>query len=164
MAMTVLPKNVGFNPRGTSKHLWIPLADMPDGVLDTAALTAVGTVDMTNQAVTRSGFTTTQAQDPDPDQGSLVTGTIPGEVTFAESSITFRLSKTGPQDDIRAVLYEGDEGYYVRANEGITAGLSALVARCTIGYPSDVDGAPAQLTVPFIVSSVERDVTIPALV
>lgn len=163
MPLTVLPKNVGFNPRGTRKHLWIPLALMPDGVLDTAALTAAGTIDMTNQAVTRTGFTTTQAQDPDPDQGSLVTGTIPGEVTFAQSSITFRLSKTGPANDIRAVLHEGDEGFYVSANEGLVAGLSANVYRSTIGYATDVDAAPAQLTVPFIVASEKRDVTIPAL-
>ena len=164
MPMTTLAKNVGFNPRGTRRYIWAPLAIMTDGVLDTAALTSSTTTDLTNQVTARAGFTTSQAQVPDPDMGSLKTGTVAGEITYGDSSLTFRTSKTGPADDVRAVLHEGDEGFLVIANEGLVAGKSADVVRATIGYGGKLDEDIARYMLPFIVSDIKTDVVIPALV
>lgn len=163
MPMTVLPKNSGYNPRGTRRYIWVPFSEMPDGVLDTAALTATATVDLTNQIVTSAGWTTTQAFVPDPDVGSLRTGTIEGEVTYAESSLTFRMSKTGPANDARAVLHEGDVGFLVTANEGLVAGRSADVARSRVAFGTKVNEDVARYLVPFSVNNIDHDVVIPAL-
>lgn len=162
MPLTTLPHLPGYNPRGTRRYLWIPLEAMPDGVLDTAALGAA--TDVTNQmAVMPSGFTTSQARVPDPDVGSLVTGTIAGEVTYDDTTMTFKLAPTGPGDDIRAVLHEGDEGFFAIANEGLVAGRSADVVRSSIGYGGKLNEDVARYQLPVIVNSIETDVVIPTL-
>lgn len=163
MPMTVLARHRGSNFKGKRRHLWIPNDLMPDGVLDTAALTATGTVDVTNNLVVAPVFTPSQAQEPDGDVGTLVVGKVAGDVTFPDATAQFRLHPSGPENDIRAVLHEGDEGFWVVANEGLVAGLSADVVTASIGYGGKTGETVGYIEFPIIASFVEQDVTIPAL-
>lgn len=163
MPLTVLPRFQGYNPKGKRRHLVIPRALMPDGVLDTAALTDATSIDVTDQLAVAPDFTPSQAQEPDSDVGTLVVGKVAGDITYPDTSAAFRLHPNGPASDIRAVLHEGDEIFWVVANEGLVAGRSADVVTATVGFGGKLNEAVARIQFPIIASFVEQDVTIPAL-
>jgi hypothetical protein len=163
--MTVLDRSVGYPVRGTTRLVVIPASLMSDGVLDTAALTSATTVDVTNDAgPSISGFSGDQGELPDPDLGSQQTGALPGEITFANSSLTFRLSKSGPADDIRAVLHTGDEVYLLIADQGLAAGKTCDLVHATVKYGTKQREDVARIMIPFSIHEVRTDVIIPALV
>jgi hypothetical protein len=166
MAQTVLARHPGFNVRGTVRVVIIPAALMPDGVLDTAAWTDPTAVDVTDNLIPGSmaGFAGEQGDVPDPDVGTLETGTVPGEITFPNSSLTFRLSKAGPTADIRSVLHEGDEVYVALCDQGKESGKTCDLVHATVKYDSRTREDVLRAMFPFSVHSVEKDVVIPALV
>lgn len=166
MAQTVLARHAGFNVRGKMRVVIIPATLMPDGVLDTAAWTDPTAVDVTDNIIPGSvaGFTGEQGDVPDPDLGTLETGTVPGEITFPNSSLTFRLSAAGPTVDIRSVLVEGDEVYVVLADQGKESGKTADVVFATVKYGSRTREDILRAVYPMAVHSVVKDVTIPPLV
>jgi hypothetical protein len=166
MAQTVLARHPGYNVRGTTRVVIIPWALMSDGLLDTAAWTDPSAVDVTDNLIPGSlaGFTGEQGDLPDPDVGTLETGTVPGEITFPNSSLTFRVSKAGPTADIRSVLTEGDEVAVVIADQGKETGKTADVIHATVKYDSRMREDISRAMYPFSVHGVEKDVVIPALV
>lgn len=166
MAMTVLARHPGFNVRGKTRVVIIQAALMPDGVLDTAAWTDPSTVDVTDNLIPGSiaGFAGDQADVPDPDVGTLKTGTVPGEITFPASSLTFRLSAAGPAADIRSVLQEGDEIYVALCDQGKESGKTCDLVHSTVKYDSRMREDISRAMFPVSVHSVDKDVVIPALV
>jgi hypothetical protein len=166
MAQTVLARHKGFPTRGTVRVVIIPWALMPDGVLDTAAWTDPTAVDVTDNLIPGSlaGFTGEQGDIPDPDVGTMETGTVGGEITFPNSSLTFRLSEAGPTVDIRSVLHEGDEVAVVIADQGKESGKTADVIHATVKYDSRMRDDISRAMYPFSVHGVDKDVVIPALV
>lgn len=165
MAQTVLARHPGYNVRGKARIVIIPASLMSDGVLDTAAWTSASSVDVTDNLVPPvAGFSGEQGDIPDPDLGTLETGTVPGEITFPTSSMTFRLSASGPTADIRSVLVTGDEVYVVIAHEGKESGKTADLVHATVKYGTKMREDIARITFPFSIHGVDEDVTIPALV
>lgn len=165
MAQTVLARHAGFNVRGKMRTVIIPAALMADGVFDTAAWTDPSTVDVTDNLVPPvAGFSGEQGDVPDPDVGTLVTGTVPGEITFPNSSMTFRLSVDGPTADIRSVLHEGDEVYVALCDQGKESGKTCDLVHATVKYETRVREDVLRATFPFSIHGVDKDVVIPALV
>lgn len=166
MAQTVLARHPGFNVRGKTRAVIIPATLMPDGVLDSAAWSSPSAVDVTDNLVPGSmaGFTGEQGDIPDPDVGTLETGTVPGEITFPNSSLTFRLSASGPTADIRSVLVEGDEVYVALCDQGKESGKTCDVIHATVKYDSRMREDISRAMYPFSVHSVQKDVVIPAVV
>lgn len=165
MAQTVLARHPGFNIRGKMRVVIIPAALMSDGVLDTAAWTDASSVDVTDNLVPPvAGFSGEQGDLPDPDVGSLETGTVGDEITFPNSSMTFRLSEAGPTVDIRSVLIQGDEVYVALCDQGKESGKTCDLVHATVKYDTKVREAVLRATFPFNIHSVDKDVVIPALV
>lgn len=162
MAAVVLGPSQRYAVRGNSEAMWIPLAAMPDGVLDTAAITAATAVKLTAALAAVTGFSQSQGDLPAGDWSSMQTPTVPGEVTTDASSMTFYLSKDG--EDVREVLHTGDEGFVVIFDTGITADAKCDVYPSTVKYGTKVREDVARITVPFSIGvGVQENVTVPAL-
>ena len=162
MPRTVLGAATRYAARGNTPLLWIPKAAMSDGNLTTAILDATTTVDLTCSVAAMSGFNATQADMPAGDWCSQKIGTVPGDITLAESSLTFYLSKNG-SDDVREVLHTDDEGYLLIADGGLVAGNLADLCHVTVKYGTKVREDVARITVPFSVGNIDENVVIPAL-
>ena len=163
MPRTVLPAGNRYTPRGTTKVLFIPLSALPEpGTLTLAVLDATTTVDLTPALVPPiTGFNGDQADIPAPDMGTLKTGTVPGEITIAASSLTFYLSKDGPADDVRSVLAQGDEGWLIFADNGVVAGNTADQVRVDVKYGMKLREDLARITIPFSISEIREDIVLP---
>ncbi len=163
MAMTVLSPANRYTSRGTTKAAFIPLSAMPDpGTLTRLIIDATTTVDITAAMVPPiAGFNGDQADIPAPDQGSLKTGTVPGEITIAASSLTFYLSRTGPAGDIRSVLHTGDEGWLLFGETGFAAGGRGDLCRVDVKYGTKMREDLARITIPFSIAEIREDIVLP---
>jgi hypothetical protein len=165
MARTVLSGGNRFTSRGNTKVAFIPLSVKPDGVaLTLAHTTDPATVDLTAAIVPPiTGFNGTQADIPAPDMGSLFTGTVSGEITIGESSLTFYMSTAGPGGDVRSVLNTGDEGWLLIGDQGIDPGDIADLCRVDVKFGTKMREDLLRIMIPFSIASIDEDITIPAI-
>lgn len=164
MPRTVLPAGTRYNPRGTTKVLWIPLSSMPtEAAFTSVVLNGTTTVDITAALVPPiTGFNGDQTRTPAPDMGSLKTGTVPGEITIGDSSLIFYLSKTGVADDIRSIMVQGDQGWLFIADTGLAVGQRGDLCRAEVLYGMKMREDLARITVPFSIATITENVAIPA--
>lgn len=163
MPRTVLPGGNRYVARGTTKVLFIPLSGMAAPPLTAAILNASTTIDLTPALVPPvNGFNGDQADVPAPDMGTLKTGTVPGEITIASSSLVFYMSKDGPANDVRSVLRTGDEGWIFIADNGLAVGNTGDLSRVDVKYGMKMREDLARISIPFSIDSIIEDIPIPA--
>ncbi|MFD6324190.1 hypothetical protein ACFWOL_15270 [Streptomyces sp. NPDC058442] len=112
MATPINP-SVRYYRRGTTRVLWVPTIANKNA--PTRAELDAGTA-LEGETGAMSGWQTTSATVPTPALGSRYTPTVPGEITAAESSLTFWADKGG--DDVRSLLLRESRGYVVWMDEG----------------------------------------------
>lgn len=161
MPRTVLAKGRRFTVRGNAVVLWIPLSVRAFGTaLTLAMLDNAATVELQKAISGMTGFRLDQGRLPAPDWGSMRTGTVPGEITTPDSSITFYLSKDG--EDAREVLHPGDEGTLLVAEQGLVAGLLCDLYEGEWMYGAKEREDIARVAMPYSIGTVDENVVIPA--
>ncbi|MCW5252213.1 hypothetical protein [Streptomyces sp. SHP 1-2] len=99
--------------RGTSRVLWVPT--IANKQSPTRSELDAGTA-LEGETGAMQGWQTTSGTVPTPALGSRFTPTVPGEITAADSSLTFWASKDG--DDVRTLLVREARGFIVWMDEG----------------------------------------------
>lgn len=113
MAATKLNSSTRYYRRGTTKVLWVPV--MADINTPTRSELDAGT-ELSGETGAMAGWSTTSAVISTPALSSRFTPNIPGEITAADSSLTFYASKDG--DDVRTLLVREANGFVVWMDEG----------------------------------------------
>ncbi|WP_435215919.1 hypothetical protein [Streptomyces sp. bgisy034] len=157
---TPINASVRYYRRGVTKVLWVPT------IANKAAPTRVelnaGTA-LEGETGAMSGWQTTSNTVATPALGSRFTPVVGGEITAAESSLTFWASKDG--DDVRTLLQREDTGFIVWMDEGDVEAQTCDVYPVTVTSQAKVrelDSA-AQIMAQFaITSEPAENVTIPA--
>ncbi|MBL3669048.1 hypothetical protein JL475_24255 [Streptomyces sp. M2CJ-2] len=113
MVATPINPSVRYYRRGTTTVLWVPT--IANKKAPTRAELDAGTA-LEGETGAMSGWQTTSATVPTAALGSRYTPTVPGEITAADSSLTFWASKDG--DDVRSLLVREARGFIVWMDEG----------------------------------------------
>lgn len=162
MAATPITQVTRFINPGTTKWYFVPT------ISSKAAPTRVelnaGT-DITREMAGNEGWVIDSENVPTPDGDSVFTGTIPGRLTAADSSITFYADPTGA--DARALLPRSTNGFIVPMDGGDVAGrkMDVFPVRvASVGKVRTVEGSEAMtVLVKFaITSQPAEDVAVPA--
>lgn len=157
---TPITASVRYYRRGTTKVLWVPTIANKNSPAR-AELNA-GTA-LEGETGAMSGWQTTSGTVPTPALGSRFTPVVGGEITAADSSLTFWASKTGV--DVRSLLIREAPGFIVWMDEGDVVGRTMDVYPVTVTSQAKVrelDQA-AQIMAQFaITSEPAENVTIPA--
>lgn len=156
---TPINSSVRYYRRGTTKVLWVPTIANKNA--PTRPELNAGTA-LEGETGAMNGWQTTSNTVATPALGSRFTPVVGGEITAADSSLTFWASKDG--DDVRALLQREDSGFIVWMDEGDVAGQTCDVYPVTVTSQAKVrelDQA-AQIMAQFaITSEPAENVTIP---
>ncbi|MGW0821836.1 phage tail tube protein [Streptomyces sp. NPDC002845] len=157
---TPINASTRYYRRGTTKVLWVPsIADKSAplrGELD------AGTA-LEGETGAMAGWQTTSGTVPTPALGSRFTPVVGGEITAADSSLTFWASKDG--NDVRTLLTRDAAGFIVWMDEGDVSGQTMDVFPVTVTSQAKVRelDTAAQIMAQFaITSEPAENVTIPA--
>ncbi|WP_320784199.1 hypothetical protein [Streptomyces sp. CRN 30] len=112
MATPINP-SVRYYRRGTTRVLWVPTIANKNAPTRTEL--DAGTA-LEGETGAMSGWQTTSGTVPTAALGSRFTPTVPGEITAADSSLTFWASKDA--DDVRVLLVREARGFVVWMDEG----------------------------------------------
>ncbi|WP_329338596.1 hypothetical protein OG866_27125 [Streptomyces sp. NBC_00663] len=160
MPATPINASVRYYRRGTTKVVWCPT--IANKSAPTRAEINAGT-ELSGETGAMSGWQTTSATVPTAALGSRFTPTVPGEITAADSSLTFWASKNG--DDVRTLLQREAIGFVIWMDEGDVSGQTCDVYPVQVTSQAKVrelDQA-AQIMAQFaITSEPAENVTIPA--
>ncbi|MGW0169560.1 phage tail tube protein [Streptomyces sp. NPDC003343] len=157
---TPINASTRYYRRGTTKVLWVPTIANKNS--PTRSELNAGTA-LESETGAMAGWQTTSATVPTPALGSRFTPTVPGEITAADSSLTFWASKDG--DDVRTLLQREDTGYVVWMDEGDVPSQTMDVYPVQVTSQAKVRemDAAAQIMAQFsITSEPAENVTIPA--
>jgi hypothetical protein len=157
---TPIQQSQRYYRRGITKVLWVPtIANLN---APTRAELDAGT-ELGYEVSAMSGWSTTSATVPTPALGSRFTPGVPGEITAADSSLTFWASKNG--EDVRTLLVREAIGNVVWMDEGDVPTQTMDVFPVQVSTAAkirEMDGA-AQIRADFSITAVPaEDVTIPA--
>ncbi|AVV46465.1 hypothetical protein PYK79_41615 [Streptomyces sp. ID05-04B] len=160
MSATPINASIRYYRRGTTKVLWVPTIankSAPSRVELNAGTALEG------ETGAMAGWQTTSATVPTPALGARFTPVVGGEITAADSSLTFWASKDG--DDVRTLLNREDSGYIVWMDEGDIEAQTMDIFPVTVTSQAKVrelDQA-AQIMAQFaITSEPAENVAIPA--
>lgn len=160
MPATPINASVRYYRRGTTKVIWAPT--IANKHAPTRPEINAGT-ELSGETGAMGGWQTTSATVPTPALGSRFTPVVGGEITAADSSLTFWASKDG--DDVRTLLQREDTGFIIWMDEGDVGGQTMDVYPVTVTSQAKVrelDQA-AQIMAQFaITSEPAENVTIPA--
>ncbi|MEW2570500.1 hypothetical protein [Streptomyces sp. NPDC047070] len=160
MAATPINASVRYYRRGTTKVIWAPAVANKNA--PTRSEINAGTA-LEGETGAMGGWQTTSGTVPTPALGSRFTPVVGGEITAADSSLTFWASKDG--DDVRTLLQREDTGFIIWMDEGDVQGQTCDVYPVTVTSQAKVrelDQA-AQIMAQFaITSEPAENVTIPA--
>ncbi|MFJ4515195.1 hypothetical protein [Streptomyces sp. NPDC088816] len=160
MATPIQP-SMRYYRRGITKVLWVPV--IVNKMAPTRAELNAGTA-LEGETGAMAGWQTTSGTVPTAALGSRFTPTVGGEITAADSSLTFWASQDG--DDVRTLLVREARGFVVWMDEGDIPSQTMDVFPVQVTSQAKVrelDGA-AQIMCQFSVSSEPAEnVTIPAL-
>jgi hypothetical protein len=157
---TPINASVRYYRRGITKVLWVPTIasksapSRPEINAGTALEGETGAM---------AGWQTTSATVPTAALGSRFTPVVGGEITAADSSLTFWASKDG--DDVRTLLNREDTGFVVWMDEGDVPGQTMDVFPVTVTSQAKVRelDTAAQIMAQFaITSEPAENVPIPA--
>jgi hypothetical protein len=157
---TPINASIRYYRRGTTKVLWVP------SIANKSAPTRVeldaGTA-LEGETGAMAGWQTTSTTVPTPTLGSRFTPVVGGEITAADSSLTFWASSDA--DDVRTLLTRESTGFVVWMDEGDVPAQTMDVYPVTVTSQAKVrelDSA-AQIMAQFAVTSEPAEnVTIPA--
>ncbi|MFE7236087.1 hypothetical protein ACFVAF_36845 [Streptomyces sp. NPDC057596] len=156
---TPINESVRYYRRGITRVLWVPT--IATKKTPTRAELDAGTA-LEGETGAMAGWQTTSGTVPTPALGSRFTPVVGGEITAADSSLTFWASKDG--DDVRSLLVREASGFIVWMDEGDTASGTMDVYPVTVTSQAKVrelDQA-AQIMCQFaITSEPAENVTIP---
>lgn len=157
---TPINASVRYYRRGVTKVLWVPtIASLS---APTRPEINAGTA-LEGETGAMAGWQTTSATVPTPALGTRFTPVVGGEITAADSSLTFWASKDG--DDVRTLLNREDSGFVIWMDEGDVPGQTMDVFAVTVTSQAKVrelDSA-AQIMAQFaITSEPAENVEIPA--
>jgi hypothetical protein len=159
---TPINTSVRYYRRGITSVLWVPT--IADKNSPTRAELDAGT-SLEAETGAMGGWQTTSGTVPTPALGSRFTPVVGGEITAADSSLTFWASKDG--DDVRSLLVREATGFIVWMDEGDVPTQTMDVYPVTVTSQAKVrelDQA-AQIMCQFaITSEPAENVTIPAAV
>ncbi|CAL9665155.1 hypothetical protein SUDANB145_07124 (plasmid) [Streptomyces sp. enrichment culture] len=110
---TPINESVRYYRRGVTRVLWVPT--IASKAAPTRAELDAGTA-LEGETGAMAGWQTTSGTVPTPALGSRFTPVVGGEITAADSSLTFWASQDG--DDVRALLLREARGYIVWMDEG----------------------------------------------
>ncbi|MGC4912731.1 hypothetical protein [Streptomyces albogriseolus] len=116
MATPITPATRYYR-RGTTKVLWVPTIANKNA--PTRSELNAGTA-LEGETGAMAGWQTTSATVPTAALGSRFTPTVPGEITAADSSLTFWASKDS--NDVRTLLTREERGFVVWMDEGDVEG------------------------------------------
>ncbi|MFE9923269.1 hypothetical protein ACFYQA_17290 [Streptomyces sp. NPDC005774] len=136
--------------RGTTKVLWLPA--IANKAAPTRPEINAGTA-LEGETGAMAGWQTTSATVPTPALGSRFTPTVGGEITAADSSLTFWADKGG--QDVRTLLPREARGFVVWMDEGDVPGQTCDVYPAQVTSQAKVrelDGA-AQIMAQFSITS-----------
>lgn len=147
------------------RYYWVPsiaTISSPTRAEMVAGTDLTGTPGAAGSLFGANGWTSQQNFIPVPDFGTRIVGKIPGTADLQDSSLVFYASNTST--DVRALLTDNLQGYIVILEEGDVPGQKMDVYKVQVGAVT-VDqslGNPAQVTVPFGIFAISKNVTIPA--
>lgn len=150
MTATPITASTRYYRRGTTKVLWataIASKSAPTRAEIDAATALEG------ETGAMGGWQTTSATVGTPALGSRFTPVVGGEITAAESSLTFWASKDA--NDVRTLLNREDTGFIIWMDEGDVAGQTMDVYPVTVTSQAKVrelDSA-AQIMAQFAITS-----------
>lgn len=157
---TPINASIRYYRRGTTKVLWVPT--IANKAAPSRAELNAGTA-LESETGAMSGWQTTSGTVATPALGSRFTPVVGGEITAADSSLTFWASKDG--DDVRTLLNREDTGFIVWMDEGDVEAQTMDVYPVTVTSQAkirELDSA-AQIMAQFaITSEPAENVTIPA--
>lgn len=157
---TPINASTRYYRRGTTKVLWVPT--IASKASPTRSELNAGTA-LEGETGAMAGWQTTSATVPTPALGSRFTPVVGGEITAADSSLTFWASKDG--DDVRTLLTREARGFVVWMDEGDVEGQTMDVYEVQVTSQAKVrelDSA-AQIMCQFaITSEPSENVEIPA--
>lgn len=157
---TPINASVRYYRRGKTKVLWVPA--IASKAAPTRTELNAGTA-LEGETGAMSGWQTTSATVGTPALGSRFTPVVGGEITAADSSLTFWASLDG--DDVRSLLTREATGFVVWMDEGDVEGRTMDVYPVTVTSQAKVrelDSA-AQIMAQFaITSEPAENVSIPA--
>lgn len=160
MSATPINASVRYYRRGTTKVIWAP--SIANKNAPTRSEINAGTA-LEGETGAMGGWQTTSATVATPALGSRFTPVVGGEITAADSSLTFWASKDG--DDVRTLLQREDTGFIIWMDEGDVPGQTMDVYPVSVTSQAKVrelDSA-AQIMAQFaITSEPAENVTIPA--
>ncbi|ODA69512.1 hypothetical protein [Streptomyces sp. AVP053U2] len=159
---TPIQASIRYYRRGVTRVLWVP------AIANKSAPTRVeldaGTA-LEGETGAMSGWQTTSGTVPTPALGSRFTPVVGGEITAADSSLTFWASKDA--DDVRTLLVREATGFIVWMDEGDVDGQTMDVYPVTVTSQAKVRelDTAAQIMAQFaITSEPAENVEIPATV
>lgn len=157
---TPINSSIRYYRRGITKVLWVPTIASKSA--PTRAELNAGTA-LEGETGAMAGWQTTSGTVPTPALGSRFTPVVGGEITAADSSLTFWASRDG--DDVRSLLTREATGFIVWMDEGDVEAQTMDVYPVTVTSQAKVrelDGA-AQIMAQFaITSEPAENVAIPA--
>ncbi|MFE9936317.1 phage tail tube protein [Streptomyces hirsutus] len=157
---TPIQASTRYYRRGVTKVLWVPtIANLQ---APTRAELDAGT-ELADEVSAMSGWQTTSGTVPTPALGSRFTPTVPGEITAADSSLTFWASKTA--DDVRILLVREAVGNVVWMDEGDVPDQTMDIFPVSVMSQAKVrelDGASQIMAQFAITREPAENVTIPA--
>ncbi|WP_236241164.1 hypothetical protein [Streptomyces sp. CC228A] len=157
---TPINASTRYYRRGITKVLWVP--SIASKSAPTRAELDAGTA-LEGETGAMAGWQTTSATVPTPALGSRFTPVVGGEITAADSSLTFWASRDG--DDVRTLLTREATGFIVWMDEGDVATQTMDVFPVTVTSQAKVRelDTAAQIMAQFaITSEPAENVTIPA--
>ncbi|MDX3353892.1 hypothetical protein PV703_11340 [Streptomyces sp. ME01-24h] len=157
---TPINASIRYYRRGITKVLWVPT--ISNKAAPSRSELDAGTA-LEGETGAMGGWQTTSATVPTPALGSRFTPVVGGEITAADSSLTFWASRDG--DDVRTLLTREASGYIVWMDEGDVEGQTMDVFPVTVTSQTKVRelDTAAQIMAQFaITSEPAENVEIPA--
>ena len=157
---TPINASIRYYRRGTTKVLWVPT--IANKAAPSRAELNAGTA-LEAETGAMAGWQTTSGTVPTPALGSRFTPVVGGEITAADSSLTFWASKDG--DDVRTLLTREATGFIVWMAEGDVEAQTMDVYPVTVTSQAKIRelDAAAQIMAQFaITSEPAENVEIPA--
>lgn len=151
--------------QGVRRYYWVPTIvtlSAPTRAEMVAGVDLTGTPGAPGSLFDATGWSTNQNFVAVPDFGSKIVGKITGTAELNDSTLVFYASTVST--DIRAVLTDNLNGNIVILQEGDVPGQKMDAFKVQVGAVT-VDqslGNPAQITVPFGIFAVVKNITIPA--
>lgn len=145
-----------FTRRGKMKLRWLPAVAAATGAPTAAEVTA-GT-DLTPRVADLAGWTVSASSIATPDLVSRFTPSIPGEITVADSSITYYADDANA-DPLKTLMPMDQAGWVYIQKQGAGTGLPAdlfPVRVMSVGDEYSVGNDPARMVIPYAVTAQPR--------